>query len=162
MTLKERAKTLLRDHEGVRAKVYKDSLGIPTIGVGRNLQRLDSRESLKRVGADYDQLLLGKAALTDAQIDALLEEDIDACLADLRTLFDDFDERPVEIQLVLLDLRFNLGAKGLRGFPNTLKDISSGNYESAAARLEKSLWATQVKSRAVTICKMLRDAQTIS
>jgi lysozyme len=156
--MKEKLRLLLKRHEGVRAKVYKDSLGIPTIGVGLNMQRLDTRERLKKLGVDYDAALLGKVSITPEQIDALLEEDIDAVLADLRGLFDDFDEMPEKVRIVLADLRFNVGPKSLRGFVNTLQDIRTGKYESAAERLSKSLWAKQVGRRSKALTDLLREA----
>ena len=36
---KNRFISQIRFHEGVESKVYKDHLGIETIGVGRNLER---------------------------------------------------------------------------------------------------------------------------
>src|SRR3990172_5316451 len=41
--------------EGKKSKAYLDSRGIPTIGIGFNLQRADARQLLKDVGADYNK-----------------------------------------------------------------------------------------------------------
>ncbi len=155
-------KEMLKRNEGVRNKVYKDSLGIPTIGVGLNLRRLDSRERLAAVGAAYDDILVGKAILTDAQIDTLLAEDIDDCVKDLKALLPKFDAYPPEARAVLVDLRFNLGGKGLRGFNHTLDEFRAGRFSAAGDRLKKSVWFLQVGRRAkenVAILKAIPDLQ---
>lgn len=139
---------MMRLNEGVRAKVYKDSLGIPTIGVGFNLMRLDARDRLAKLGLKYEDVLLGKVELMPDQIDFLLDEDIAECLTDLKTMFVDFARFPEPVRHVLIDLRFNLGGRGLRGFPNTLSDLRNRQYSAAADRLAKSKWASQVGKRA--------------
>ena len=102
---------LIKKHEGVRLKVYKDSLGIPTVGVGFNLNRPDANAVLASVGAKHADVVAGKP-LTDAQVDALLDKDLDACEKDLEALIPDIRSFPVEAQAVLMDLRFNLGGAG--------------------------------------------------
>ena len=51
----------------------------------------------------------------------LLENDIQACIADIKEIFQDdqgksnrFDLRPESVQMVLVDMRFNLGFQGFR------------------------------------------------
>ncbi len=152
---------MLRRHEGVRNKVYKDTLGIPTVGVGFNLRRQDARDRISEVGASYDDVLSGKATLTDAQIDALLATDIAECIADLRLILP-FDTLPPVARAVLVDLRFNLGGRGLRGFTHTLDEIRAGRFSAAGDRLGKSVWALQVGRRAVeniALLKALGDAK---
>lgn len=149
-------KDIIKRHEGLRSKVYKDSLGIPTIGVGFNLMRLDARDKLKAVGASYENLILGKTVLNNNQIEVLLEQDIYACIKDLKSLFPTFDTLPENVRLVLVDLRFNLGGKGLRGFKNTLKHLQIGNYSAAADSLAQSLWAKQVGKRATENINLLK------
>lgn len=144
----EAAKDMLKRHEGYRVFVYKDSLGIPTIGVGFNLARIDARDRVTALGLDFDEVLSGKQALSWAQVNQLLSDDIDACLVDLRKMFADFDAMPDEAQLVLLDLRFNLGPARLRGFVRTLEAFRERKFKKAARFLEATLWARQVGVRA--------------
>ncbi len=137
-------------HEGIRFSVYKDSLGIPTIGVGFNLTRRDASSIItNELKLDFNLILSGKLALTRDEVNYLLDKDIKECVIDLGHMFENFDTMPENAKLVLIDLRFNLGHKGLLGFPNTVADFKKGNYKSAANRLSKSTWAKQVKVRAV-------------
>ncbi len=55
-------------NEGHYLHVYKDPLGIPTIGVGFNLKKSGARKKITDVGANYDLVLAGKQDLTEAQV----------------------------------------------------------------------------------------------
>ena len=135
----DRAKLIeqLSLHEGVKQKVYKDSLGIETIGVGRNL---------RDKGISHDVVLY------------LLNNDINECEADLKT-FEWWDELDDVRQRVVLDLRFNLGPTKFRGFKRTLKAIAGGKYSDAAKFMLESKWAKQVKGRARRLALMMEIGQ---
>lgn len=151
-------KALITKHEGVRYKMYKDSLGIPTIGVGFNLTRPDAKDIITNlIKKDYNLVLQGKLALTPMEVDILLQKDLDECEKGLRKIFSDYDKLPEKAKAVLMDLRFNLGQKGLLGFPHTLEDFKKGEYKSAAQRLAQSKWATQVGIRAKEDIQLLNE-----
>lgn len=153
MTIDVRA--FITKHEGVRYVMYKDSLGIPTIGVGFNLTRPDAKSIIEGLGLDYQATLRGLVKLTKDQVNVLLDKDIAECLVGLKQIFPTFDSMPDNAKAVLIDLRFNLGQKGLLGFPNTLQDFKDGNYKTAALRLSQSKWAKQVKIRATENISLL-------
>ena len=138
---------MLKRNEGVRHRVYKDSLGIPTVGVGFNLMRPDARVRCQLHGIDYDALLAGKITLTDAQVDAFLDEDVVACRKSLVALIPEVIQMPREAQNVLLDMRFQLGEGGLRAFKNTLRAFSTHDWKAAAAGLRSSLAYKQTPLR---------------
>lgn len=138
MTAKDRGALVaqLIDHEGLRLRMYRDSLGIPTIGVGRNLR---------------DKGLTKQEALY------LLDNDIDECIHDL-TVFPWFISLDQIRQRAIVDLRFNLGPVRLRGFTKMLSDLASYDYVGASQELLASHWATQVQpTRRDRLLWMLRD-----
>jgi len=145
--LQENLIKMLRANEGVRTKTYKCTQGFDTIGVGYNLERPDARSTITAMGIDYDALRAGKIALTSAQIDALLQKDLVAVLDDVKVLFKNFDTMPEKAQLVICDMRYQLGAAGLRGFKNTVKALSQGNWAVAARGLRNSLAYKQTPVR---------------
>lgn len=123
-------------HEGIRLRVYKDTLGIETIGIGRNLR---------------------DRGITSAEALYLLDNDIDACLADCLT-FPWFANLDAVRSRAVLDLRFNLGPTRLRTFKKFLGAMSAYDYETAADELEDSQWALQVQpTRVATIVDQIRD-----
>lgn len=139
MSTEDRGKLTLQimRHEGVRLKIYRDSLGIETIGVGRNV---------RDKGITHDEAMF------------LLENDLDECIRDCASFpwFADLD--PVR-QRVVVDLRFNLGPSRLRKFTQTLAAIGRGDYEAAASGMLKSLWAKQVGQRAIRLAQMMRSGR---
>ena len=141
MTTEDRAKLQVQimRHEGVRLKVYTDTLGIETIGVGRNL---------RDKGITHDEALF------------LLDNDLDECITDCATFpwFADLD--PVR-QRVVVDLRFNLGPSRVRKFTNTLAAIGRGDYDAAAAGMLNSKWAKQVGVRASRLAEMMKTGKDV-
>lgn len=57
---------------------------------------------------------------------------------------------------VLLNMAFNLGLAGLLKFKKMLAAVEAGNYPLAAAEMRNSLWAKQVKGRAVELEDQMR------
>lgn len=135
MSVEKRVVAKLRAEEGVRARVYKCSLGFDTVGIGFNMERPDARVRLKAIGADYDAVRSGRAELSTEEIDCLLMREINVCLTDLRTLIADFDAIPDDVRVVLVDMRFQLGAQRLK---------------SLAAKQTPKRWARNAKLVAIT------------
>ena len=134
----ELIRALLRRHEGVRLKPYRDTVGKLTIGVGRNLDDV---------------------GLSPAEVEALLDDDIaraEAGLDALRPWWRGLD--PVR-QAVLIDMAFNLGAKKLDGFNATLAAVQARRFGEAADHMLASAWAGQVKGRAQRLAAMMRTGE---
>lgn len=129
-------KTQLIKHEGLRFKPYLDSVGVLTIGVGRNL---------------HDK------GISKAEALHLLDNDILGTLADLDAKLPWWRDMAEARQLVLADMAFNLGITRLLTFKNALAAMKAGDYPAAADGMLASLWAQQVGTRAHTLAKMMRD-----
>ena len=146
------------DHEGKRNTVYKDSRGIPTIGVGFNLNRQDSNALLTQVGANPGQIKRGQSKLSNKQINPLLNKDLKKSKEDAKQLVKNFTGLPSEIQGVLIEMVFNLGAKGLSEFNTFLLHIASKNFKAASKEMLNSSWAKQVGNRAITLSNIVKSA----
>lgn len=136
-------------HEGRRARVYVDSLGHPTVGVGFNLDRPDARARLSLVGADYSKVRTGTATLSDEQIDALFRDDFGASVAAAQALCPTWDDQPAGAQAVLVDMAFNMGRGGLSAFKRMLGALTLGNHAGATYEMLDSRWSQEVPSRAI-------------
>lgn len=147
MNRKELA-SLIRRHEGVRYTVYADTVGKPTIGVGFNLQRAGARVRVGAVGADYEQILNGSAALTETQVNSLFSVDLDDAIDSARGIVRNFGQQPEPVQHVIVDMVFNLGPAGFQKFEKTILALEAKDYAAAAAQMADSLWAGQVPNRA--------------
>jgi len=137
MNIKKIADQLIL-HEGLRLKPYHCPAGKLTIGIGRNLE---------------DKGITEKEALM------LLENDIQECLEDLKTIFNKFDMLPESAQRVLVDMRFNLGHEGFRKFKNMIKAVKQQDFHSAAQEMRDSLWYHQVGKRAETLAEMMQGSK---
>jgi lysozyme len=135
---KQALRNQLKADEGVRESAYPDSLGYITIGVGRLID--------KRKGG----------RLRPAEIDYLLDNDIDELDAQLGKRLPWLNTLSPARQQVLMNMAFNLGIDGLLGFKNTLGMIAAGDYASAADAMLKSKWAGQVGDRAKRLADMMR------
>eukprot|EP00345_Euplotes_harpa_P005079 CAMPEP_0168329442 /NCGR_PEP_ID=MMETSP0213-20121227/7112_1 /TAXON_ID=151035 /ORGANISM="Euplotes harpa, Strain FSP1.4" /LENGTH=69 /DNA_ID=CAMNT_0008332771 /DNA_START=129 /DNA_END=335 /DNA_ORIENTATION=+ len=67
---------MIAKFEGKRNCVYKDQLGIQSIGIGFNLMRAGAKDLFKKFGIDYDAVLSGEKCLSDGQIMQLFENDV--------------------------------------------------------------------------------------
>ena len=126
----------LRRDEGVKAKPYRDTEGILTIGVGRNLEDV---------------------GLSDDEMDYLLTNDINRALRWCQRQdwwpMVDTDAR----QRAIVNMVFNLGPTRFIGFRKMLEAIRRGDWPAAADEALDSKWADQVGSRAHRIAAMLRN-----
>lgn len=145
-------------HEGKRDVKYLDSRGIPTIGVGFNLDNPDSATRLKQIGANPVKIKAGKAKLTDSQIKTLLIDDLERALQDAKSLISNFESLPQTIQGVLVEMAFNLGRTRLAEFKRFLSHLSTGKWAAASSEMLKSDWKSQVGQRAVTLANLIKAA----
>lgn len=132
---------MLSLHEGRIPHAYKDSMGFWTIGVGHLIDKSKG------------------GRLPEHIIDALLDYDIEAHSKPLLDAIPWVAELDEVRQAVLFDMAFNLGVPGLLKWKNTLAMIQKGQYANAADAMAGSLWARQVKSRAVRLVKMMRTGE---
>ena len=124
---------LIRD-EGLRLKVYLDSEGIETIGVGRNLQR----------GITRDEAMF------------LLNNDIRYAIQEAMT-FPWYEKLTEQRKRVIVNMIFNLGLTRFSGFKNTIRYLEMGDYEAASEEMLDSKWARQVGVRAARLSDMMRN-----
>lgn len=145
-------------HEGLKSKVYRDTKGILTIGVGFNLSRGDSGEKLKAVGANPVKIKAGKSELSDSQIKSLLASDLESARTNATDLVKNFKTLPSAVQGVLIEMTFNLGKKGLSEFKNFLAHIENKKFQSASKEMLNSSWARQVGARAITLSNIIKTS----
>jgi len=128
---------LLKVHEGYRQFPYACSLGIQTIGYGRNLEH----RGLSKEEASY-----------------LLEQDVQLAEQFLFD-YDYYFQLSGNRKAVMIDMTVNMGPTRLRGFKKMHAALTERNYELAALEMLDSLWARQVGGRAITLSKIMHSNQ---
>ena len=131
----ERLLKSVREHEGYRNKVYLDTLGKRTVGVG-HLCVEDFWEDDK----EYEEKFLM----------TILEHDLQTAIKGAKDLMSengcmDIDEVAEEI---IIEMIFQLGKTGVSKFKNMWKHLSALEYSDAASEMLDSRWAKQAPNRA--------------
>lgn len=145
----------VKQHEGVKPKKYLDSKGIPTVGIGFNLNRKDADQKLKSVGANPIKVKKGIQPLNDKQMELLLIGDLKASKDAANRIVGNLSAHPAGVQGVLVEMVFNLGANGLSGFKKFISNIKSKNYAEASKEMMKSDWSKQVGNRSKTLATIV-------
>ncbi len=128
---------LIRD-EGVRLKIYQDTVGKWTIGVGRNLSDDGISQSEAMMLLSNDIAATGKALQTAIPWSMALDD----------------------VRLgALTNMAFNMGVGGLLQFKNFLAAMQQGNWTEARNQMLDSKWAEQVGSRAQRLAIQVETGQ---
>lgn len=127
-------KKQLNVDEGRKARVYTDTVGKLTVGVGRNIS---------------------DRAFSEDEIELMLDNDINLIINQLDKHLPWWRKMNDARQNVLINMSF-MGIGKVLEFKNTLAAMEAGRYEDAASGMMNSLWAKQVKDRAVRLAKVMR------
>ena len=144
----------LIEHEGLVLTVYQDSLGIDTIGIGRNLKdRGISKEELDYLDIPSMEVVY-EHGISEADARYLALNDIAIVENELCRIHPCVEELDSVRQLVLMDMAFNMGVPRLSKFKLMWNAVHEQNFEAASLEMMDSRWARQVGKRA----KKLSDA----
>lgn len=131
----DKAVDMLKIHEGYEQYPYKCSLGVVTIGYGRNLE---------------------DRGLSEEEAAYLLRCDVKLAEGELRDQYEYFWYLSNPRKAVMIDMMVNLGASRLSTFKKMHKAIEDKKYDLAAFEMLDSKWSTQVGNRAITLAEIMR------
>lgn len=117
--------SLIARHEGKVLTMYTDTVGVPTIGYGHNLNE----------------------PISEAAALQILSDDVAVAVKELDDRMDWWRDLPHPAQLVLASMVFNLGWPRFSRFKKMIAALEDRDYDQAAAEMEDSLWFQQIKSR---------------
>ena len=149
---------MIAKHEGVVLHVYKDSLGIDTIGIGRNL----AHRGIEVAELDYMQKTMNEIFSDGITVDDayfLAGNDIDIVELELLRSHSIVSQLDAVRQMVLIDMAFNMGIPRLGKFSKMWNAIQIKNFETAAIEMLDSRWSKQVKSRADTLAYAMQHGE---
>ena len=146
-------------HEGLVLTVYQDTLGIDTIGIGRNLKdRGISDEELKDMGIDSIDHVY-EYGITEVDAVYLATNDVEIVEKELLRAHPCVDSLDSVRQLILMDMAFNMGVPRLCKFKNMWAAIHSEDFITAAKEMLDSRWANQVKSRSTILANAMHNGE---
>ena len=124
----------VKKHEGYRNKVYLDTLGKRTVGVG-HLCVEDFWEDNK----EYSEEMLMN----------ILKDDLKNAIEGAERLLKDCLVLDSLAREIITEMVFQLGETGVSKFRNMLKALKEGpDYQTAAIEMLDSRWAKQTPNRA--------------
>ena len=133
----EKCKADIKRHEGEVLEIYEDSLGYKTLGIGHLCQPGDP---------EYDWEVGTK--VSQEVVDMYYEDDFNKHYEEAIHVFgteDDFSKLPEDIQHVLVNMCFNLGA------------CRKHEWERMATEMEDSRWFKQVGRRSLELQALVRN-----
>ena len=144
-------------HEGLRLQVYQDTLGIDTIGIGRNLKdRGISKEELDELDIPTIDHVY-EYGITEADAMLLAENDVQIVEEELLRAHPCVEDLDAVRQLVLVDMAFNMGVPRLCKFKKMWNAIHEKKFDAASKEMLDSRWANQVKSRSVKLANAMHN-----
>ena len=134
----------VKKHEGYRNKVYLDSLGKRTVGVGHLCV-----EDFWEDGKEYGEKLL----LT------ILEHDLQSAVKSAERLCSDCPDLDDLAKETIVEMVFQLGKTGVSKFRNMGKALKQNppQYDVAATEMLDSRWAKQTPGRAKEMSDHMRS-----
>ena len=146
-------------HEGLRLQVYKDTLGIDTVGIGRNLEdRGITDEELAWMDIPNMDTVY-EYGISEADAMYLAENDVQIVEEELIRAHPCVDRLDAVRQLILVDMAFNMGVPRLGKFKKMWAAIHENNFDEAAKEMLDSRWANQVKSRATKLAHAMHTGE---
>ena len=127
----------LKRHEGVKSHVYLDMHGLEHIACGRNI----SKNGL---------------GLSEEEIEYLLNNDINRTIEELShyAWFKQMSEGARKDAIV--NIHFNLVQTTFSKFQKSIACLENNEWDGAAAEFLDSLWARQVKGRALELTDQIK------
>nr|6A9J_A Chain A, Endolysin,Autophagy-related protein 2 [synthetic construct]6A9J_B Chain B, Endolysin,Autophagy-related protein 2 [synthetic construct] len=149
---------MLRIDEGLRLKIYKNTEGYYTIGIGHLLTKSPSLNAAK---SELDKAI-GRntnGVITKDEAEKLFNQDVDAAVrgilrnAKLKPVYDSLD---AVRRAALINMVFQMGETGVAGFTNSLRMLQQKRWDEAAVNLAKSRWYNQTPNRAKRVITTFR------
>jgi lysozyme len=125
----------IKRHEGYSKKVYKDTLGYDTIGIG---------------------FLVSSLELDEDVCDTILERRLIKNERVLQNKLPWYIDKPQLVKNILQNMYYQLGNR-LFDFVKTLHYIEHSKYRAGAVEMLDSLWAKQTPNRAKELSKTLSE-----
>ena len=145
--------------EGLRLQVYKDTLGIDTIGIGRNLEdRGITKEELDWMDIPTIDHVY-EWGITEADAVYLATNDVQIVEEELVRAHPCVDRLDSVRQLILIDMAFNMGVPRLCKFKKMWAAVEAEDFPTAAKEMLDSRWARQVKGRATKLANAMHNGE---
>jgi lysozyme len=122
------------ENEGFKAKPYKCTEGVLTIGHGITYLTKEESEHIVAGRVSYKHLNL------------------------LQTL-DWYEELPPNVQGVILEMCFQIGTNGMLKFKKMIANMKNKDWKAASDEMKDSKWYRQTKNRCERLAKIVEETK---
>ena len=126
----------IKESEGFRDKVYKDTLGIDTIGYGFAIKDLVLEEDI---------------------CDIILARKVEKLVVKVNDKFPFLQGIPVDKAEIVIEMCYQMGVTGVSKFKKMIKHLENGNFEKASVEMLDSKWAKQTPNRALKLSNRMKQ-----
>jgi lysozyme len=126
----------LKRHEGFRSRVYTDTLGVPTIGIGFAIKDLELDEEI---------------------CNQILEKKISKLLPQIFSSFPHLKNQPNIAKIVVINMCYQMGVRGVSKFKKFHKALENNDYITASAEMLDSRWSRQTPNRAKELSEKIKS-----
>ena len=128
----------IKQHEGYVKRVYKDSLGIDTIGYGFAIKDLELDQDI---------------------CDMILDRKLKDLERMVNSKFNWYRYMPPEIKNVVIEMCYQLGVTGFSNFRKTITFLQNKQFHDASVEMLDSRWAEQTPVRAKELSNRVKEAE---
>lgn len=149
---------MLKFDEGIELKIYLDTRGFYTVGIGHLLVKSNDRAAaIRQLDKELGRSTAG--IITMAEAEKLFQLDVASAtrsiksnkvLAPVWAVLD-----PIR-QMALINFVFQLGEGGAAGFTNSMKLLQAKQWDQAAVNLAQSKWYKQTTNRATRVISVFK------
>ena len=128
----------IKQHEGYVKRVYKDSLGIDTIGYGFAIKDLELDQDI---------------------CDMILDRKLKDLERIVNSKFNWYRYMPPEIKNVVIEMCYQLGVTGFSNFRKTITFLQNKQFHDASVEMLDSRWAEQTPVRAKELSNRVKEVE---
>ena len=137
-------KARIKEHEGFRDQVYKDSLGFATIGYGHLVLPTDKFKE----GVTYKK----------KDLEEVFDSDFNIAKSNANQLISGLPLHH-QAKCVIIEMVFQLGIGGVSKFKNMWRALKQNDYQIASEEMLDSKWAKQTPKRAEELSSVMKSCK---
>ncbi len=128
----------IKIHEGYVSRVYKDSLGIDTIGYGFAIKDLNLEEDICQI---------------------ILQRKLESLEKRINKRFEWYKDMPQPIKDVVAEMCYQMGVTGVSKFKKTINFLKNKQWRRASVEMLDSRWANQTPGRANELSERVKEME---
>lgn len=154
---------MLHRDEGLRLKVYWDSEGFPTIGIGHLImaQKVRDMAQINKVLSEQvgREVKGNPGTISMDEASKLFQQDLADMQRDIKTqnplLATVYNAENKSRKMALENMAFQMGVGGLAKFTDMLSAMAVSDYKTAYIEARNSVWYNQTKGRASRVSMII-------